>query len=447
VTSDGQRRGYSPSRQFCCDARERLFTAFQAFPRGGEGQSLAGEKLTHTDESNFTLHALLEPGHGRQRLGTPHSFPFALAALLTLTLAVARPALAQTETVLHSFNGKDGSLPGQRLTIDSAGNLYGSTVGNYPSIGSIFKLSPTGQVKVLYRFTDGQNRLFTTGRLVLDRHGNLYGVDQTGGEFGDGSIFELSSSGGFSVLYSFTGGADGAFPNGVISDAQGNFYGTANLGGAFNQGSVFEFTPGSGLKVLYSFMGSTDGGEPFDSALYRDSEGNLYGTTMFDGGKISLGVVFKVTPDGTESVLHTFLGGSDGAHPKGSLISDGKGNLYGTTSSGENLKGGTVFQITTAGALTELHTFSGSDGFDPNAGLAMDADGNLFGTTFSGGSSNDGVIFEITPQDVETVLHDFSGSDGATPYNGLIIDRLGNLYGTTGFGGAFDQGTAFKLAQ
>lgn len=400
----------------------------------------------NTDKSNFTLPALLDLfGYGCPRRGTRHGLTFALVALIALTLTVARPALAQTETVLHSFNGKDGSLPGQRLTLDSAGNLYGSTAGNDGSIGSLFKLTPTGQLKVLYKFTD-PNRLFTTGKLVLS-HGNVYGVDQTGGEFGEGSIFQLTSSGVFSVLYSFTGKGDGAFPNGVISDGQGNFYGTANFGGAFGQGSVFEFNPDRGLKVLYSFTGGSDGGEPFDSALYRDVEGNLFGTTMFDGGKISLGVVFKVTPDGTESVLHTFLGGNDGAHPKGSLISDGKGNLYGTTSSGENLKGGTVFQITTAGVLSELHTFAGSDGFDPNAGLAMDADGNLFGTTFSGGSSNDGVIFKITPQDVETVLHNFSGGDGSTPYNGLIIDHLDNLYGTTGFGGAFDQGTVFELTQ
>jgi uncharacterized repeat protein (TIGR03803 family) len=415
----------------------------------GEGQSLSGEKekLMRTDKPNSRLHAFFDLfAHGSQRRGARHSLTFALAALMALPLTAASPALAQTETVLHSFTGKDGSLPGQRLTLDSAGNLYGSTVGNDGFIGSIFKLTPSGQLKVLYKFTD-PNRLFTTGKLVLDSHGNLYGVDQTGGEFGEGSIFKLTPSGAFTVLYSFTGQGDGAFPNGVISDAQGNFYGTANFGGAFNQGSVFEFPPSRGIKVIYSFTGGSDGGEPFDSALYRDAEGNLFGTTMFDGGRISLGVVFQVAPDGTETVLHTFLGGSDGARPKGSLISDGNGNLYGTTSSGENLKGGTVFQITTAGVLSELHKFTGSDGFDPNAGLVRDADGNLFGTTFSGGSSNDGVIFEITAQDVETVLHDFSGSDGSTPYNGLIIDQLGNLYGTTGFGGAFDQGTVFKLVQ
>jgi uncharacterized repeat protein (TIGR03803 family) len=401
----------------------------------------------HTDKSNFTLRALFDLfGYRRQRLGVLRSWTLALAAHVAITLALVCPVVAQTETVLHSFTGKDGSLPGQRLALDSASNLYGSTVGNYPSIGSIFKLSPTGQFKVLYKFTDGQDRLFTTGKLVLD-HGNLYGVDQTGGEFGEGSIFKLTPSGLFTILYSFTGAGDGAFPNGVISDAQGNFYGTTNRGGTFNQGTVFEFMAAGVEKVIYSFTGSSDGGEPFDSALYRDAQGNLFGTTMFDGGTISRGVVFKVTPTGTETVLHTFLGGSDGAFPKGSLISDGKGNLYGTTSSGENLKGGTVFQITTAGVLTELHTFSGSDGFDPNAGLAMDADGNLFGTTFSGGSSNDGVIFKVTPQDIETVLHNFSGSAGSTPYNGLIIDQLGNLYGTTGFGGAFDQGTVFELTQ
>jgi len=392
-------------------------------------------------------------GHGhrwrsvRRRLFAAAGFravgPVALI-LIALALAGVRPAVAQTEAVLHSFTGQDGSLPGPRLTMDSAGNLYGSTVGNYPSIGSIFKLSPSGQLKVLYKFTDGQNRLFTTGKLVLIK-GNLFGVDQTGGTSGNGSIFKLTQSGVFTVLYSFTGQSDGAFPNGVIADAQGNFYGTTNLGGALGQGTVFKFTPRRGVTVLYSFTGGSDGGEPFDAALYRDSQGNLYGTTMFDGGKISLGVVFKVTPQGTESVLHTFLGGSDGAHPKGSLISDGKGNLYGTTSSGEGLHGGTVFRITTAGVLTELHTFLGSDGYSPNAGLAMDAQGDLFGTTFSGGTSNDGVVFEIDAEDAETVLHDFSSGDGVTPYAGVIISPQSDLFGTTGFGGAAGQGTVFEV--
>jgi uncharacterized repeat protein (TIGR03803 family) len=298
---------------------------------------------------------------------------------------------------------------------------------------------------VLYSFPDSQERLFTTGKLLLDRQGNLYGVDQTGGTSGNGSIFKLTPSGVFTVLYSFTGQSDGAYPNGVITDGRGNFYGTTNLGGVSGQGTVFEFTPGHGIKVLYSFEGQSDGGEPFDAALYRDPEGNLYGTTMFDGGFISLGVVFKVTPEGSESVLHTFLGGSDGGHPKGSLIADSQGNLYGTTSSGKGLSGGTVFRITPAGVLTELHTFSGPDGYDPNAGLAMDAHGNLYGTTFSGGTANDGVVFEIAAGGGESVLFDFSGSDGSTPYSGVIINQQDTLFGTTGFGGDFNQGTVFQV--
>ena len=251
-----------------------------------------------------------------RRLGTPQSLALAEAAIVAFMLAAAHPASAQTEMVLHSFAGKDGSLPAQRLTLDSAGNLYGSTAGNFPSIGSIFKLTPAGTLNVLYAFPDSQNRLFTTGKLILDSQGNLYGVDQTGGVSGNGSIFKLTASGVFKVLYSFTGNADGAFPNGVISDAQGNFYGTTNQGGAFGQGTVFKFTPGHSVKALYSFGGQEDGGEPFDNALYRDSHGNLFGTTMFDGGLISFGVVFKVTPAGVESVLHTFTGGSDGDIPK-----------------------------------------------------------------------------------------------------------------------------------
>lgn len=385
-----------------------------------------------------------------RHLELQHISTFTLAALIVGMLFAGRPALAQTETVLHSFAGKDGSLPGQRLTRDGEGNLYGSTVGNDSFIGSIFKLSPSGHLTVLYRFTD-TSRLFTTGKLVLYKS-KLYGVDQTGGEFGDGSIFELTPAGVFTVLYSFTGAEDGAFPNGVISDGQGNFYGTANMGGAFGEGTVFQFTLGGGVKTIYSFTGKQDGGEPFDSALYRDSKGNLYGTSMFDGGIISLGVVFMVTPAGAESVLHTFLGGRDGGRPRGSLISDGHGNLFGTTASGQDLKGGgTVFKITTTGELTEIQNFSAEDsasnGYAPNAGLAMDAEGNLYGTTFSGGLSNDGVVFEINTDDTETVLHNFSGSDGATPYSGLIIDQQDNLYGTTGFGGTFNQGTVFKITQ
>jgi uncharacterized repeat protein (TIGR03803 family) len=379
-----------------------------------------------------------------QRRGMLRSLILALSGVIVLTLA-AQALFAQTETVLASFNGTDGSLPGPRLTVDSEGNLYGSTVGNYPGIGSIFQLTPTGTLNVLYSFPDSEQRLFTTGKLLLDSHGNLYGVDQTGGASGDGSIFRLTPSGVFTVLYSFTGKSDGAYPNGVISDSQGNFYGTTNMGGAFGQGTVFQFTPGHGVKALYSFTGGSDGGEPFDAALYRDPQGNLYGTTMYDGGIISFGVVFEVTPQGSESVLHTFLGGSDGGHPKGSLIADSEGNLYGTTSSGEHLSGGTVFRITPSGVMTELHTFSGSDGYDPNAGLAIDAQGNLYGTTFSGGTSNDGVVFEIASAGGESVLFNFSGSDGSTPYSGVIINQQDVLFGTTGFGGAFNQGTIFQV--
>jgi uncharacterized repeat protein (TIGR03803 family) len=372
---------------------------------------------------------------------------FVVAASITFLATAGYSASAPIETVLHSFTGQDGSLPGTRLTIDRHGNLYGSTVGNDGFIGSIFELSASGKFRVLYKFTDMQ-RLFTTGQLVLDTQGNLYGVDQTGGTFGEGSIFRLTPAGVFTVLYSFTGQEDGAFPNGVIRDSQGNLYGTANSGGSFNQGVVFEFTPSGGEKVLYSFTGGSDGGEPFDAALYRDAHGNLFGTTMFDGGLISDGVVFKLSPEGIETVLHTFTGGSDGARPKGSLVADAEGNLYGTTSTVERFNGGTIFKITPSGVKTELLTFtagSDQDGYSPNPGLSLDAEGNIYGTTFSGGSSNLGAVFEITASGAELVLHSFAGSNGSTPYAGVIFDQSSNLCGTTGFGGADNQGAIFKL--
>jgi len=370
------------------------------------------------------------------------------AFLLVFAGAFACPVHAQIETVLHSFTGQDGSLPGPRLTFDHHGNLYGSTVGNDGFIGSIFELTSGGQFKVLYEFPDSSERLFTTGKLVLDSEGNIYGVDQTGGTFGEGAIFKLTPEGVYTVLYSFTGQGDGAFPNGVIRDKNGNLYGTANFGGAFNEGVVFEFTAAGNEQVLYSFTGGSDGGEPFDAALYRDAKGNLYGTTMFFGGIISNGVVFKLSPSGVETVLHTFTGGGDGARPKGSLVADSQGNLYGTTSTVARSNGGTVFKITPSGVKTELWTFTASadqDGYSPNPGLALDAEGNVYGTTFSGGSSNLGTVFGLTTAGAENVLLSFSGSNGSTPYSGLIFNQSGDLYGTTGFGGTDSQGTVFKL--
>jgi uncharacterized repeat protein (TIGR03803 family) len=396
---------------------------------------------TASYSSNIFLRILKHSGEQRLLMLTVTAFAIVAAAL---------PAVAQTETVLHNFNGKDGSYPFSRLIIDMQGNLYGTNGGNPvspPTAASVIKLDPTGKLTVLYRQKPTGICGLCIDNLLQDTQGNLYGTDASAGQFGNGAVFKVTPSGSFTVLYSFTGGSDGQNPNdGLVADEQGNFYGTTGLGGAFGQGVVFKVTPAGAEEVLYSFTGGSDGGEPW-GRLLRDSQGNLLGTTYADGGlQLSFGVVFKLTPAGVESVLHSFTG-SDGGHPNGDLIFDSKGNLYGTTPSINHGPHGTVFRVTQEGVFTTLHTFSGSDGFDPRSGVLRDASGNLFGTTFSGGASGDGVAYELASDGVLTVLHNFSGgSDGSFPVGGLVFDQSGNLYGTTAYGGTFNDGLVFKLA-
>jgi len=374
----------------------------------------------------------------------------AMVVVLAVVWAATCPAVAQTLTVLHNFTGNDGAYPFSRLTIDGQGNLYGTTGGTLPpTYGTIFELSRSnliGNLLVLLRRTPTGICDFCVDNLLRDAQGNLYVSDAIGGNFGNGAVLKLTPAGLMPiVLYSFTGGADGQYPNdGLISDAEGNLYGTTGLGGAFGKGVVFKITPSGTETVLYSFTGGSDGGEPW-GRLLQDSQGNFYGATYVGGGELSFGVLFELSASGVETVLHTFTGGSDGGHPNGDLIADAAGNLYGTTPSIPRSVHGVVFKITQQGVLTVLHTFTGSDGFDPRSGLIMDALGNLYGTTWSGGSSGNGVVYELSANGTLTVLHSFSGPEGELPAGGLVFDASGNLYGTAAYGGTSNYGVVFKL--
>jgi uncharacterized repeat protein (TIGR03803 family) len=303
-------------------------------------------------------------------------------------------------------------------------------------------------IKLFYSFRgshkDGSDPY---GGLILDSIGNLYGTTAYGGKeacapFGCGVVFKLAPDGKESILHLFAGGKDGEVPMGVlVGDNGGNLYGTTeNGGGKNNAGTVFEIAADGAETVLYAFTGKSDGAYPF-AGLIEDSSGNLYGTTQ--GGGLQdcdgayCGTVFKVAPDGTETVLYAFSGPpNDGDHPYGNLIEDSAGNFYGTTAYGGSADAGTVFKLAPDGTETVLYSFSGSDGSTPASGLIEDANGNLYGTTYQGGASGDGVVFELAPDGTETVMHAFAGgTDGADPYGGLIADKAGNLYGTTVRGG------------
>jgi uncharacterized repeat protein (TIGR03803 family) len=250
---------------------------------------------------------------------------------------------------------------------------------------------------------------------------------------------------GFDVLYSFAGGNDGAYPAAsVVRDKAGNLYGTTQSGGFDNVGTVFKLTPAGVESVLHSFGTGYDGAYP-TSSLIIDGTTNLYGTAG-EGGVNNGGIVFKLTLDGTETILYSF-GGGDGAGPAAGLVRRA-GTLYGTTEFGGTNNDGVVFKLTKDGEESVLHSFSGgSDGGLPLAGLIMDGVGNLFGTTHFGGQDGSGTVFEIAPGDSEIVLHSFAGgSDGAYPDGALTLDASGNLYGTTSIGGASNSGTVFRIA-
>jgi len=384
------------------------------------------------------------------------SAALALIFLLTL-LAATPPAQAQTETVLHNFNCRtDGCSTTAGLVIDGAGNLYGTTPTGGPYAGTVFELTSSGTFTVLYGFgVQAGDGYAPFGGVILDSAGNLYGTTEQGGAYNAGTVFELTPTGTETILYSFGHGRDGFYPiTGVVLDQAGNLYGTTQIGGTHSYGTVFMLTPSSGtFTTLYNFTGGADGNEPYGVAV--DQQGNLYGITLY-GGTYGFGVVFKVTPSGTETVLHNFTpNGVDGLFPSAPLTVGPNGNLYGTTSYGGALGVGTVFEITPSGTETILHSFAaGKKGFYPVAGVTFDKKGNLYGTTFYGGSSDLGTVFKLTPLGAESVLHSFAdnGTDGFGPDGAVAIDKAGNIYSTTYDGGSglncgyvYGCGTIFKI--
>ncbi|MGH6890119.1 MAG: choice-of-anchor tandem repeat GloVer-containing protein [Rhizomicrobium sp.] len=274
-----------------------------------------------------------------------------------------------------------------------------------------------------------------------------------------------ASASKFTVLHAFTGGPnDGQEPTGgVIEDNAGNFYGTTYSGGAKKNGIVFEIGADGAETVLHIFKGGSDGSKP-NGGLLADASGNLYGTTERGGGTgctdvygAGCGTIFRIAPDGKESILYSFGEGSLGAFPEATLFEDAAGNLYGTAYQGGTYGFGSVFGLSPDGKLTVLHSFKGGgDGSNPDSGVIADAAGNLYGTTGAGGRRGLGTVFRISPDGSKTKLHDFEGRprDGAYPWQSLFLDSAGNLYGTTENGGKYNEscgespgcGTIYKLS-
>jgi uncharacterized repeat protein (TIGR03803 family) len=379
-------------------------------------------------------------------------------------LAAQTPAInppAPTFTSLFSFDGTDGEAPRAALIQATDGNFYGTTVeggasGNCADgCGTIFKIAPSGAQTVLHSF-DGTDGTEPNG-LIQATNGNFYGTTAFGGANGKGTVFEITPSGTLTTLASFNG-TDGANPEAALIQAtDGNFYGTTSRGGAnklcpprrtLTCGTVFKITPSGALTTLASF-GEEGGSVPF-APLIQATDGNFYGTTP--------STVFKVTPSGTLTTLASVSSSYAG------LIQATDGNFYGTTEYGGNgaCDGGcgTVFKVTPSGTLTTLLAFTSSA--NPVAALIQATDGNLYGTTGVGGANNDcggsppgpvgcGMVFKVTLSGTLTTLFSFDGTDGEAPQAALVQGRNGEFYGTTAGGGTSGAcesgcGTIFSLS-
>lgn len=399
-----------------------------------------------------------------------------IAICLILALSAAGHA-SNSESVVYSFtDGNDGGVPYGGLIFDGAGNLYGTTSeGGAYEVGAVYKLAPksTGgwTESAIYSFTGGSDGEDPLAGLTIDAMGNLYGTTHFGGVAGSsdccGTVFELSPTATgwqYFLLYSFTGGIDGAYPWAALTlDASGDIYGTAFEGGKNGAGTVFELkrtaTGGRRFTLIHTFTDGEDGGYPSGNLLF-DQAGELYGTTSFGGiltcYSLGCGVAYKLTPGGgewRETVMHTFTDGLDGEFPNSGFIADSAGNLYGVVGGGGTHGNGIVYELIPSSGIWKfrvLHSFIGKpDGASPYGSLIFDSMGNLYGTSQGGGETGFGTAFELMPSSGKwncVLLHSFyeSHSDGADPNGSLVVDSFGNFYGSAG-GGELAAGVVFAL--
>ena len=418
----------------------------------------------------------------RNRLRRTSFTPTLLCALTIVALPTAR---AQTFSVIHNFSGGlDGATPYAGLTMDRAGNFYGTTyAGGSRRLGAVYRLKRSGSGWIadgLYSFTGGPSDGYQPlARVIFGPDGSLYGTASAGGPagnscagYGCGLVFQLRPPAAFcrsvscpwteTILYFFQGTPDGLSPSGeLIFDQAGNLYGTTESGGQF-AGIAYELTRSGNAwteTIIHNFSGR-DGSEPY-GGLISDNAGNLYGTTQ-EGGLNYVGTVFRLTDSGsgwTESLPHIFQL-ADGGYPTAGLVFDQSGNLYGATTYGGSDGAGIVFELSPSGGrwtYSVLYSFTGQYGCPDNeyvgagpwAALTMDAAGNLYGTTRCDGANRMGNIFKLTPSSggwTYTALHDFSGGDdGAYPLSNVIMDASGNLYGTASAGGSQGHGVVWEI--
>jgi uncharacterized repeat protein (TIGR03803 family) len=363
-----------------------------------------------------------------------------LTMLMLLVAAATTMAQAPTYSVLYNLashtgdpwyptwiglfaQGRDGNL----YSTSQAGDLL-----NGQRYGTVFQLTPAGSVTVLHSFTVGGR---PNGGLTLGTDGSLYGTSVQDGTV-YGTVFKITTSGEFTVLHNFNGTPEGSGPRAApIQGTDGNFYGTTYSGGKCAHGTVYKMTPSGKLTVLYTF-GCSAGSLGGPAALIQGTDGNFYGTTIFGGGHPcngGCGGIYKMTPAGKLTVLHSFIY-TDGEYPDGAIIQASDGNFYGTTARGNYY--GTIYKMTPAGGLNVIHDFKGDAlGAIPQAGLVQATDGKFYGAAETSNGTGPGVLFQITSTGTYSVVHSFKGTDGRYPEVSLFQHTNGTLYGDTSEGG------------
>ena len=374
----------------------------------------------------------------------------AASAEAVLSVFPVSAASIQVASLYWFTGGTDGSTP-NGLTLGANGLLYGTTqAGGADHDGTVFSITTYGVFSTLVSFnlTNGSD---PQAALAPGSDGNFYGTTEDGGTNAGGTVFTMTPGGALTVLDVFTNPASVNPYTALTQGSNGNFYGATGNAYTVGNGNIFEMTPGGTLNIIYSFTGGLDGNAPV-GALVQGADGDFYGMTS-GGGAYGHGGVFKMTPGGALTNFYSFTGGTDGYNPAGALVQGTDGNFYGVTKRNV-IRGytfyGTIFKVSTEGALTTLYALNpgvSGDGAYPFAGLIQAADGNFYGTTYLGGSANNGTVFRITAGGALTTLVSFNGADdGAKPEAALVQDADGNFYGTTTAGGPYGKGSIFRMS-
>jgi len=402
-----------------------------------------GGNLVGAQAHDLTLSNSSPADKGNYAVIVSNAFGSVTSSAAALTFdAVTSPGI--NLITLHSFAGGNGGGQPNGLVPATNGMFFGTTqIGGSNSAGTVFQMTTNGHVTTLYSFTGGSDGAIPFAPPAPGPDGILYGTTFQGGESDNGTIFKMSAAGALTTLVSFDI-ANGDFPYaGLVLGNDRSFFGTSYQGGAFGRGTVYRVSTNGDLTTLYSFSNGNDGGHPA-AGLAQDGDGNFYGTT-YKGGNFGNGTLYRIASNGPLASLVSF-NSTNGSFPLAGLAQGNDGNFYGVTSQGGAFTHGTVFRVTPSGLLTSLHSFTGgSDGRQPVGTLLQGSDGNFYGTTAYGGDYDAGTVFRIAPGGALATLVHFDGYNGAHPRAALVQGTDGHFYGTTQNGGANDHGLIFRF--